>query len=45
MDGWEVERAQDVQRGCGDVYSTEFECVAYRIDERDGIVRKDDDVI
>jgi hypothetical protein len=45
VDGREVERAQDVQRGCGDVYSTELECVAYRIDECDGIVRKDDYVI
>jgi hypothetical protein len=43
VDGWEVKRTQDVQRGCSDVYSTELECVVYRIDECDSIVRKDDD--
>lgn len=45
MDGREVERVQDVQRGGGGVYSTEFQCVVYRIDECDGIVRQDDNVI
>jgi hypothetical protein len=39
------ERAQDVQRGRGNVYPTELECASYRIDKCDGIMRKDCDVI
>lgn len=34
-----------MQRGRGDVYPIELECVSYRIDECDDIMRKDCDVI
>ena len=41
----EVELAQNVQCHCGDIYSTELELLSGGYDERDGIVRKDEDAI
>jgi hypothetical protein len=41
----ELKRAQLVQYGRGGVKPTELECVVCRIDKRDDIMRKDDDVI
>ena len=45
MDWQEVKRMQGVQRGRGSVESTELKCVVHWIDERDGIVREDNDII
>jgi hypothetical protein len=41
----EVEVAQDVQRRCGKYLFDKSRVVVYRVDKRDGIVRKDEDAI